>query len=400
MKKIILFFVLYVCSSTEIHAQVGTYDTLHFKKHYVNDIFSSFYNANFRSGLVLQSSASINYALNGASANGFRFRWLANDTLVNHTNDNDLIMTLLPKGDLIIKKSLNVPDLTVGSSTDTSYKKLVIAGANKPTNPGSRRDISYEFSSAGKAIVRAYRGGSWDTYLKFMTSGISNTGGTPAVRMHINQDGNIGLGTVAPGQHLQLSASGDVNNLIFIENTEVPLSNFYIGNTSSNYIVTNQRQANVVESYTDLHIGATNAGNIYFETGRLSTVAPVRMTILNNGSVGIGTTATGTNKLAVEGTIAARRVKVTQASPWPDYVFHDDYCLPSLNDLALYVSEHKHLPGMPDAAQIEKDGQDLGEMNRKLLEKVEELTLYIFQQQKKNEAQQTQIDMLIKKLKE
>ena len=55
---------------------------------------------------------------------------------------------------------------------------------------------------------------------------------------------------------------------------------------------------------------------------------------------------------------------------------------------------------MPDAAQIDKNGQDLGEMNRKLLEKVEELTLYIIQQQKKNEEQQTQIDMLIKKLTE
>lgn len=400
MKKVILVFVLFIYSQTAIQAQVGAYDTLHFKKTYNNDIFSSFYSANFRSGLVLQSGASINYALNGASANGFRFRWLANDTLINQTNDNDLIMTLLPKGELIIKKSLNVPDLTVGSSTDTSYKKLVIAGANKPTNPGSRRDISYEFSSAGKAIVRAYRGSSWDTYLQFMTSGVNNAGGTPVVRMHINQDGNIGLGTVGPSHHLQLSASGDVNNMMFFENTGVPYSNFYIGNTSSNYIVTNQRQANVVESYTNLHIGASNAGNIYFETGRLSTVAPVRMTILNNGSVGIGTSVTGTNKLAVEGTIAARKVKVTQVSPWPDYVFHDNYYLPSLKELALYISEHKHLPGMPDAAQIDKNGQDLGEMNRKLLEKVEELTLYIIQQQKKNEEQQTQIDMLIKKLTE
>lgn len=400
MKKTIVFLALSLCILFTANAQVGSFDTIHVKKGYVNDIFSTLYSANPRSGFFFQSGGSINYSLNGPSANGFRFRWLANDTLVNYQTDADMVMYLTPKGELVVKKSLNVPDLTVGSLTDTSYKKLVIAGANIPANANSRRDLSYEFAGAGKAAVRAYRGGSWDTYLQFMTSGTSNTGGTPVVRMHINQDGNIGLGTVAPLHHLQIdAAAANTVNMISIQNTAIANSRLLVGNTSSDYAVIAQRNGNIVESYTDLHLVAANTGNIYFETGRVDATAPIRMTILNNGSVGIGTSTTGTNKLAVEGTIAARRVKVTQSNPWPDYVFHEGYQLPLLDDVATFVAEHKHLPGIPGAADIAKEGQDLGEMNRKLLEKVEELTLYLIQQQKKNEEQQAQIDMLIKQLK-
>lgn len=400
MKRIIVFLALSLCMLSVAKAQVGSFDTIHIKKSYVNDIFSTLYSGNFRSGLVLQSGGSLNNALNGPSANGFRFRWLANDTLVNYQNDNDLIMSLLPKGDLIIKKSLNVPDLTVGSVSDTSYKKLVIAGTNIPYGPSSRRDISYEYASAGKAIVRAYRGLSWDTYLQFLTNASGHTGGEPVVNMHINQDGNIGMGTVAPLHHLQIdAAAANTVNMISMQNTAIANSRLLIGNVPSNYPVIAQCNGNIVESYMDLHVAAANTGNIYFETGRVDETAPIRMTILNNGSVGIGTSATGTSKLAVEGTIAARRVKVTQSNPWPDYVFHENYQLPSLNDVATYVAQYKHLPGIPGAAEVDKEGQDLGEMNRKLLEKVEELTLYLIQQEKKNEEQQAQIDILIKQLK-
>lgn len=73
------------------------------------------------------------------------------------------------------------------------------------------------------------------------------------------------------------------------------------------------------------------------------------------GSLGIGTRAPGSNKLAVEGTIAARRVKVTQAQPWPDYVFEPAYKLPSLQELETYVRENKHLPDVPSAKDVAKD---------------------------------------------
>lgn len=104
--------------------------------------------------------------------------------------------------------------------------------------------------------------------------------------------------------------------------------------------------------------------------------------IKGNGNVGIGTTNPGTNRLAVEGTIAGRRVKVTQATAWPDYVFEHDYPLPSLQSIEAFIRENKHLPEVPSARQITEDGQDLGDMNTVLLKKVEELTLYLISMQK------------------
>lgn len=91
--------------------------------------------------------------------------------------------------------------------------------------------------------------------------------------------------------------------------------------------------------------------------------------------VGIGT-ATPTERLSVNGNIRAKEIKVETAN-WPDYVFQEDYDLISLGDLEAYIKENGHLPGIPTANEVESEGVALAEMNRKLLEKVEELTLYI-----------------------
>jgi hypothetical protein len=109
----------------------------------------------------------------------------------------------------------------------------------------------------------------------------------------------------------------------------------------------------------------------------------VRMSILNSGNVGIGT-LNPKSKLAVAGTITAQRVRVTAATAadWADYVFHDDYKLPALCDIEKYIIEHKHLPDIPSATEVEQNGIDLGEMNKKLLQKIEELTLHLINQQK------------------
>jgi hypothetical protein len=84
----------------------------------------------------------------------------------------------------------------------------------------------------------------------------------------------------------------------------------------------------------------------------------------------------------------AREVIVDETSngPWPDAVFKKDYSLKSLPELESYVIKNKHLPDVPSAKEIEKDGIALGKMNNVLLKKVEELTLYVIEQDKKVEA--------------
>ncbi|MBC9930466.1 hypothetical protein [Chitinophaga qingshengii] len=116
-----------------------------------------------------------------------------------------------------------------------------------------------------------------------------------------------------------------------------------------------------------------------------------------NGNVGIGTMYPKA-KLAVNGDILAKRVKVTQnAADWPDYVFHPEYKLPSLDSTAAFITTNRHLPGIPSAQQIAENGQDLGEMNRLLLQKIEELTLHMIRAQEENKALKSRVEQLEKR---
>ncbi|WP_461639607.1 hypothetical protein [Labilibaculum euxinus] len=104
--------------------------------------------------------------------------------------------------------------------------------------------------------------------------------------------------------------------------------------------------------------------------------------VLSDGKVGIGTTTTGTHKLAVNGTIGAREIKV-EATGWSDFVFEDDYQLKNLEEVESYITKNNHLPDVPSEKEVLENGIQLGEMNAKLLQKIEELTLYLIKQNKR-----------------
>lgn len=116
-----------------------------------------------------------------------------------------------------------------------------------------------------------------------------------------------------------------------------------------------------------------------------------------SGNVSIGTTNPQGYKLAVAGNMIAESIKVKLQGAWPDYVFHDQYMLPSLNQVENFIKLNKHLPEIPSEAEIQKNGQDLGEMNSKLLKKVEELTLYLINQQKEIEVLKRKVTKLERK---
>ena len=102
-------------------------------------------------------------------------------------------------------------------------------------------------------------------------------------------------------------------------------------------------------------------------------------------------------KLFVEGGIEAREIKVT-INKFPDYVFSDSYKLLSLADLEKYIERNKHLPGIPSSKEVENDnGIELGAMEVKMIEKIEEQTRYILDLQNQIDDLKQQITSLIKK---
>lgn len=111
--------------------------------------------------------------------------------------------------------------------------------------------------------------------------------------------------------------------------------------------------------------------------------------------IGIGTENTGAEKLSVNGKIRAKEIKVETAN-WPDYVFEPDYKSPSLKELEQFINANKHLPEIPSAKEVEENGVNLGEMNAKLLKKIEELTLYMINQDKRITKQEEIIKTLLK----
>lgn len=116
------------------------------------------------------------------------------------------------------------------------------------------------------------------------------------------------------------------------------------------------------------------------------------------GNVGIGTPFPK-HKLSVEGTLGAREIIVEQKA-WCDYVFESSYPLMPMGELENYIKEHKHLPKVPSASEIAEEGLKVSEMNKILMEKVEELTLYLIEQNKVLEAQAkrlTELEKITKK---
>ncbi|HMG68470.1 MAG TPA: hypothetical protein VK588_12320, partial [Chitinophagaceae bacterium] len=156
---------------------------------------------------------------------------------------------------------------------------------------------------------------------------------------------------------------------------------------------------------THLYFTAANAGTRYQLDQQAGggtnfwTLSGTNIYTNTAGSVGIGTNAPGPYKLAVEGTIGARKIKVTQANPWADYVFEKDYQLPSLKEIETYIQQYKHLPEVPSAQEVNRDGLDLGDNQAMLLKKIEELTLYVIDINKKLEKLSIENSELKKKLK-
>jgi hypothetical protein len=115
--------------------------------------------------------------------------------------------------------------------------------------------------------------------------------------------------------------------------------------------------------------------------------------LLVQGNVGIGTTQINEYKLSVAGKIRAKEVKVTVQN-WGDYVFSKEYRLRSLAEVEEYIGQYGHLPEVPSAEEVEREGVEVGQMETTIIKKIEELTLYLIELKRDNERLQQKVEKL------
>ncbi|MBK8142635.1 MAG: hypothetical protein IPK57_17755 [Chitinophagaceae bacterium] len=252
-------------------------------------------------------------------------------------------------------------------------------------------------------------------------------------RVTIDEAGDVGVGVTAPLSRLHIKGGmrlestnnttgaifnlyGGTDNLSYIQfykNLTTPTTMGYIGFSGSgdysiwsrgSYAVLNSDGLGINNSapLTRLHIssgqdaGMSNTSNGYIMLGSGTSsniildnneimarnngvIAP--LTLQNDGgSVRIGNVAAPAGYLfAVNGKMISEELKVQLSGNWPDYVFKKDYQLKSFDELRKFIAENNHLPNIPPAAEVEKNGLEVGDMQKKMMEKIEELTLYVLQ---------------------
>ena len=191
-----------------------------------------------------------------------------------------------------------------------------------------------------------------------------------------NPQGYLGIGTNSPLAPVDILSTR--NNNLYLRSTGAQTSTFWASNDLNSY-----------------GIGVDSDGTGYLSSNKST---PRKIMYFYDGRVGIGAPPiAGSHTLYVVGGITTVEVTVKLQRDWSDYVFNENYCLKPLCELEKFVKDNKHLPDVPSAENVKEKGIELGEMNTILLKKIEELTLYVIDQNKKIEDLQSQLNTLKRK---
>jgi len=216
-------------------------------------------------------------------------------------------------------------------------------------------------------------------------NGSSTVNGNSTVNGSTLIGGYLGIGTSFPRTKLYIESGANTDAAILATCTEnnslvvSSLSTQPAGATT--FKISHEFFNNRDNGYISFHRGLYDYGG-FLEFG---TYGLPRLLINAAGNVGIGTISPQ-YLLDVKGTIRATEIKVVSVSQFADFVFNKDYQLPKLTEVHSYIQTNGHLPNIPSAAEVKENGMSLVDMQVKLLQKIEELTLYVIDQQKEIET--------------
>jgi hypothetical protein len=326
-------------------------------------------NGTVRYGLGIQSS-QFRFHLGGAGARFSFFGAEAGPELMTLTGTGNLgIGVINPSFKLEVNGKIRAGNYQVGI-TDVNAYSMEIGGPN-PTQTNGRATISLHHHNE---IAHQLRYTSGTLFLEAAGNSAYGSSNTP----------NLVVGGKVRAGNYQVGI------------TDVNAHSIEIG--GPNPTQTNGQATISLHHHNEIaHQLRYTSGTLFLEAAGNSAYGSSNTpNLVVGGNLGIGTTDTKGYKLGVNGAAIATSMTVKLNANWPDFVFAETYGLRSLAEVERYIQANSHLPEVPSAAQVGKDGINLGEMDATLLKKIEELTLYLIEQNKQLQEQNKQLQELKK----
>lgn len=316
---------------------------------------------------------------NGASITGARsyMRFISSEAWTSTANGTKIDFFTTPNGSTTISSRMTIAhDGKVGIGTASPTGRLHIVHDGADSDPHMRIHTTGSWSRINWSTNTNANYWTAQSYLESATTASNywrleyNT----LPKFTINGEGDIGVGTSNPTAKLHVLHSGsDTDPHMRIHTTGAEARINWSTNTNSNTWI--------AQSYLESATAATNYWRLEYNGGS-------RFFVRGDGNVGIGT-STPDNKLDVLGIIRANEVIVETG--WADYVFDDSFKLKPLTEVESFIKENKHLPDVPSAKTVQEKGAHVAELMTKMMQKIEELTLYSIQQQKEIDALKKQM---------